>query len=179
MTAPDQPLTGRLLVATPALGDPNFANTVVLILEHSEDGALGVVLNRPTDTPVEAAVPAWAPLAASPGVVFVGGPVQQDGMVGLGRGALATSDPPEGLGDVGVVDLAGDPEPGVAEVRVFVGYAGWGASQLDGELEAGGWFTVDAHPDDVFTDEPPGLWRSVLERQGGIFRTVPEDPSLN
>jgi putative transcriptional regulator len=172
---------GRLLVATPDLADPNFSHAVVLLLEHNDEGAFGVVLNRPSDVDVAAALPGWERLSAPPDVVFVGGPVQQDGVVALAAG---TDDVLEKsvLPAVGVVDLDRDPlvaGAGLDRVRVFAGYAGWGAGQLESEVADGGWFVVDATPGDVFSDDPEELWLVVLHRQGGIFTTIPEDPSLN
>jgi putative transcriptional regulator len=165
----------RLLVSVPTLGDPNFFRSVIFMVEHNDDGALGVVLNQPTETRVDTVLDAWAPYAAAPAVVFVGGPVQQhEAMIGLAR--VGDLDPGDGdawqplLGRVGTVDLGREPRdvrPDVDAVRTFAGYSGWGPAQLDGELDAGGWFVVDAHPDDLLTPDPAGLWRSVLRRQGG------------
>jgi putative transcriptional regulator len=178
---------GRLLVATPTLYDPNFVRSVVLVLEHGEDGALGVILNRPSETAVGETLPDWNRLASDPGVVFVGGPVSPDAAIGVAR--AATSDQTEGwaplFGSLGTIDLGRDPVELPVEVqnlRVFAGYAGWTEGQLDGELDAGGWFVVDAAPDDVFTAEPARLWVSVLRRQGGrlaMFATAPPHPSQN
>jgi putative transcriptional regulator len=178
---------GRLLVAAPTLYDPNFFRSVVLVLEHGDEGALGVVLNRPSETAVGETLPDWTGLASDPGVVFVGGPVSPDAAIGVAR--AGTSDQTEGwaplFGHLGTVDLGRAPLELPVEVqnlRVFAGYAGWGEAQLDGELDEGGWFVVDAAPDDVFTSEPAGLWASVLRRQGGrlaMFATAPPHPSLN
>ena len=183
----DETARGRLLVATPELQDPNFHRTVVLMLEHTTDGALGLVLNRPTDTTLVGTLPVWADLAAAPAVVFVGGPVQPEAAIGLARG---TGDgEPDGFAPLfdrlGTVDLERDPvdvAPGVDAVRIYVGYAGWGPGQLDGELAANGWYVVDRGPDDVWSSRPSGLWRSVLARQAGALRLVagfPDDPSMN
>ncbi len=178
---------GRLLVATPSLYDPNFFRSVVLVLEHGEGGALGVVLNWPSDTAVDETLPNWNRLASSPGVVFVGGPVSPDAAIGVAR--VGTDEQAEGwaplLGHLGTVDLGRDPVElpvNVQNLRVFAGYAGWSEGQLDGELDAGGWFVVDAAPDDVFTSEPDRLWASVLRRQGGrlaMFASAPPHPSSN
>lgn len=183
----DESLRGRLLVATPELQDPNFARTVVLVLEHGDEGALGLVLNRPTDTTIRDALPAWADLAAAPAVVFVGGPVQPQAAIGIARRADGgESDGYAPLfGDLGTVDLERDPAqivPGVAAVRVYVGYSGWGPGQLDGELAADGWYVVNVAPDDAWTSRPDDLWRGVLRRQPGPLRLVagfPDDPSMN
>jgi putative transcriptional regulator len=177
--------TGRLLVATQSLLDPNFAHAVVLLLEHDEDGAFGVVINRPGTVALDEALAAWAGLAAEPAVVFEGGPVQAGGVLALGRrreGSAAGGREVQVIEDVEVVDLAVD--PGIASesyrcVRLYAGYAGWGPGQLESELAEGAWFVVDAEPTDVATADPEGLWRVVLTRQGGLFLTVPEDPSQN
>lgn len=180
-------LKGRLLVATPLLGDPNFERTVVLLLEHTEEGALGVVLNRPSDLEVTEPLPEWARYTMQPEVVFVGGPVSRNAVIALAR---LHGDVPSGtwepvLGPVGVLDLSGDPDDvagAVNAVRVFAGYAGWGAEQLEVELAEGAWYVVPADPTDPFTDEPEHLWRAVLARQSGELARValvPEDPSVN
>jgi len=178
---------GRLLVATPTLYDPNFFRTVLLVLEHSDDGALGVVLNRPSETVVGETLPDWSPLASDPNVVFVGGPVSPEAAIGLAR--AGTSDDTDGwaplFGPLGTIDLGRNPVDLPVEVqtlRVFAGYAGWSGGQLDSELDAGGWFVLDAAPDDVFTSETDALWASVLRRQGGrlaMFATAPPHPSVN
>jgi putative transcriptional regulator len=178
---------GRLLVATPDLGDPNFSRTVVLMLEHDEDGAIGVVLNRPSETDVAELFPDWRSTVADPSVAFVGGPVSPDSVIALARGDLA--EPTDGwapvLDTLGTVDLAREPDAlavDVREVRVFAGYAGWSAGQLEGELALGGWFVLDSVPEDPFTADPDGLWAEVLRRQGGTvswFAACPPDPSVN
>jgi putative transcriptional regulator len=175
-------LAGRLVVATQSLVDPNFAHAVVLLLDHDEDGAFGVNLNRPSTAPVGEALPEWGEIAADPGVVFVGGPVQPEALIALGRTSGPESESPLVMAGVGIVDLAADPEVGgvgFSAVRLFAGYAGWGPGQLESEIASGSWFTVDTDPADVFTAAPDGLWRVVLARQGGVFTTVAEDPSLN
>jgi putative transcriptional regulator len=178
---------GRLLVATPTLSDPNFLRTVVLVLEHGDDGALGVVLNRPSETVVGQALPDWSGLASDPDVVFVGGPVGPDAAIGLAR--ARSSEHTDGwaplFGPLGTIDLGRNPVDLLVDVqnlRVFAGYAGWSGGQFDGELDSGDWFVVDAAPDDVFTSEPDALWASVLRRQGGrlaMFATAPPHPSVN
>ncbi len=166
------PLAGRLLVATPALADGSFAASVVLLLGHDDEGTLGVVLNRPGSVPVADVAPGWERVVSGPAVVFVGGPVQQDAILALGR----AGDPPlTGLG-VGLVDLSGVP---AGASRLFRGYAGWGPGQLDGELEAGAWFVVEAASGDPLTPHPERLWRAVLTRRGGLYTTAVEDPTRN
>lgn len=179
--------TGRLLVATPVIGDSNFERTVVLLLEHAEEGAFGLVLNRPTDLDLLDPLPQWYSYAARPSVVFVGGPVEQERAIALARAdgdRTATGWIPV-VGRVGTLDLSCEPAeigPGLEEIRVFAGYAGWGAGQLEAEVEAGAWFIVDASPEDAMCDDPVGLWAEVLRRQGGtmaLFANYPEDPTNN
>lgn len=181
-------MKGRLLVATPMLGDDNFLRTVILLLEHGDEGAVGVVLNRPSPLEVLEPLPEWRRLTPEPEVVFVGGPVSRNSVIALARGR--PDDIPDGtwepiIGALGVVDLAQDPDVlggGVTAVRVFAGYAGWGPDQLESEIVEGAWFVVDAHVDDVFTDDPERLWRRVLARQPGELAKValvPDDPRLN
>jgi putative transcriptional regulator len=191
MTEPDivTELTGRLLVATPALGDPNFARAVVLILDHDESGALGVVVNRPTAVPVAEVLPTWQPFTTAPGVLFQGGPVALDSALGLA--VLPRNGDEEPLGwrrvidGLGLVDLDVPPEllgEGMADLRIFAGYSGWGTGQLEAELQEGAWYVVPGRVRDAFSDEPGLLWRNVLRRQGGdlaMVSTYPDDPSLN
>lgn len=180
-------LAGKLLVATPGLLDPNFRRTVVLVLRHDDDGALGVVLNRPVAVPTGEALPAWHDAVTPPATLFQGGPVGLDGALGVATlvpGASSEAVDPL-VGPFGLVDLDADPADalsGVTGVRVFVGYAGWSGGQLEAEVAAGDWYVLDARPGDLTTPEPGLLWRRVLRRQGGalaIVSTFPEDPSLN
>jgi putative transcriptional regulator len=183
---------GKLLVASPEMEDPNFFRTVVLLLDHNDEGALGVVLNRPSDSALADPMPEWAPLAAEPAVVFVGGPVQPDAAIGIGRRVDAGNSDggePDGFaflfGKLGTVDLERSPAavaPPVDRVRVFAGYSGWGPGQLEDELAADGWFVVDADPGDPWSSAPSDMWRSVLRRQRGqlrVFADFPVDPETN
>ena len=175
-------LRGRLVVATPALGDPNFSHTVVLLLDHNDQGALGIVLNRPSVVEVADTVPRWDTLAANPKVMFVGGPVQPEAVVALCPADEDSEEVSLVAPGIGIVDLRSDPLTLIGDIRglrLFAGYAGWGEGQLEAEIEAGGWFVVDAQPNDIFRSDPDGLWVEVLARQGGVFRNVTEDPSLN
>lgn len=185
---PPDTLAGRLLVATPELTDPNFERSVVLLVGHDASGALGVVLNRATEVAVREVLPiGWHALAAEPRVVFEGGPVQPEAALCLGR--TVPGGAPRGFhavdGAVGTLDLSGDPVAlvGVVErVRVFAGYAGWTAGQLEEEIRAGGWLVLDALPGDAFVARPEDLWAMVLRRQGGLVAAValyPSDPALN
>ena len=161
--------SGMLLVASPALIDPNFYRTVVLLLEYNDDGALGVVLDRPLDIDVVEHLPSWQTHLAPPHRVFEGGPVQPETAIGVAfrpeARPLETWRPV--LGGVGLVDVAQDPGEvgGVEEARIFAGYSGWGAGQLEMELAVGSWFPVEGSRDDVFDPVPTGLWRRVLRRQ--------------
>ena len=178
-----EPSAGRLVVATPTLADPNFSHTVVLLLEHGDEGTLGVIVNRPSDVGVDDVLEEWSSLAAAPARVFIGGPVQANALLAIGRlgPTSSASVQPVGAG-LGVVDLhqhAADLSGAVTDIRVFAGHAGWGPSQLESEIETGSWFVLNAAPDDAFAADPESLWHAVLERQGGWFRTIPDDPSLN
>lgn len=186
----DAPLTGRLLVASPDLLDPNFRRAVVLVLEHSAEGALGVVLDRPIPG-LDAidVVPEWSEWVADPAVLFDGGPVQRDGAIGVGRLQHPCVEPaPWGVPidhhlvrvDLGAPTTAA--RGALAALRVYAGYAGWSAGQLDAEIARGDWFVVDAEPGDPWRDVCADLWREVLERQGGrlaVFARFPDDPSAN
>lgn len=182
-----QSLAGRLLVATPTLRDPNFERAVVLLLDHGADGALGVVVNRPTPVPVTEVLPTWQPIVSEPDVLFQGGPVSLDSALALAE--MSHADEPLGVrrvhGQLGLVDLDTPAEivkGGLTGMRIFAGYAGWQQDQLEDEIAEGAWFVVDSEPSDVFSATPEQLWRDVLRRQGGslaLVTTFPEDPSLN
>ena len=177
-------LRGHLLIAGPGLLDPNFWRTVVLVGEHSEEGALGVVLNRTSETPVDEAVPELAALVDGLGDVHVGGPVQPSAIVVL---ADFAEPPDEGalvVESVGFLTAEVDPDElgPLRRARVYVGYAGWGPGQLDDELGEGSWIVEPALAEDVFTNAPDTLWSDVLRRKGGPFRVLaamPPDPSQN
>ena len=190
-------MAGRLLVATPGLLDPSFRRAVVLLLDHTTSGgALGLVVNRPTEVDVEAVLPAWQRFVTPPGRLFRGGPVGLDGALGLvsvpgsagGPAAVADADPlgfSRLVGSVGVVDLDAPPEvvaPGTAGLRVFAGHAGWSPGQLEDEIAEGAWYVLESEAGDAFTDAPEALWARVLRRQRGLRALVasyPDDPSAN
>lgn len=187
-------LTGRLLVATPSLGDPNFARTVVLVLDHDHSGTLGVVLNRPTDVPVGDVLPDWRSDVSPPSTLFGGGPVATDSALAVGvlAGPVDEDDVMSGLvgwrsmfGRVGLVDLDTPVEVvggALQGLRIFAGYAGWTSGQLEGEIETGAWLIVDGRDGDLTTVTPEDLWADVLRRQPGDARylaTYPSDPSYN
>ena len=177
-------LRGQLLIASPALIDPNFRRAVVLVVAHDEDGAVGLILNRVTETEVAEAVPELGGLVEHGALIGLGGPVQTEAVVVLAEWA----DPDEAgtliFGDVGLMGSEAESERVAAatrRVRVFAGYAGWGGGQLEAELDELSWVLESAEVEDVFGDEDD-LWASVLRRKGGAFKlvaTMPEDPSLN
>lgn len=177
---------GSLLVASPTLLDPNFYRSVILVMVDNVDGAVGVVLDRPLEIAAAEYVEDWSDLLTPPTRVFEGGPVQRETAIGVARRTgFGPSDSWEPiLGSLGFVDLALTPDtfPGVEELRVFSGYAGWDADQLDLEIATGSWFTVPGSIDDVFDPVPHTLWRRVLKRQAGglaLYADFPDDPRLN
>ena len=180
--------SGMLLVATPALQDPNFVDTVVLLLDVTEEGALGVVLNRPSQVLVADVLEPWRDVVGEPEVLFRGGPVGTDGALAVAR-LRDAQDAPVGwrpvAGVIGMVDLDTPTElvdGSLSAMRVFAGYAGWGAGQLDGEVERQDWYVVTSEADDPFRDDPEGLRRDVMRRQPGMLAwhvNRPVDPDLN
>jgi putative transcriptional regulator len=175
---------GQLLIAGPGLVDPNFWRTVVLIVEHSDEGALGLVLNRPSETTVGEAVSELEQLLEPDDPLYVGGPVQPSALI-----VLAEFDQPDeaaliAFEDVGVLASGAqeNPELHVRSGRAFVGHAGWGPGQLDDEVERGDWILEPARREDAFTGAPLELWSEVLTRKGGSYALVarmPPDPSVN
>ena len=168
-----KPTAGSLLVATPILADPNFARTVILVVEYDESqGSLGVVLNRPTDIEIEAALPDWETSVVGPPVLFSGGPVEPSALLGLTR---------ESGGGTHMAALEEGPGEN-AELRLFSGYAGWGPGQLEAEIAEQAWWVLPAEPGDAFAAHPETLWYEVLGRQRGRlswYRHYPDDPALN
>jgi putative transcriptional regulator len=177
-------LQGQLLVASPALLDPNFRRTVVLVTEHNADGAAGLVLNRPSEAEVVEAVPQLEPLADVGEHVWVGGPVEQNAVLVLGEFVDPDDAAVQLFGSLGFPALD-DPDevvPLTTRRRIFAGYAGWGSGQLEDELVREDWILEPASNDDAFTEDPDELWADVLRRKGGIYELVarmPEDPSVN
>ena len=179
-------------MATPPLGDPNFDRTVVYMLDHGEQGAVGVVLNRAVDDePDESfdsldALSAWEPLLAPPRRVFVGGPVATDALIALATGDGRHDDAWGPVTDeVGTVDLSMTPDEvadRIDRVRIFRGYAGWEPGQLESEIDAGAWMVFVVADGDLFTAAPDELWRTVVRRQGGRLAWIadaPDDLSAN
>jgi putative transcriptional regulator len=181
----EESLSGQLLLAAPSLQDPNFRRAVVLIGAHSEEGAMGVVLNRPSAVTVGEAVPQLEQAVGELETVYVGGPVQPSSIVFL---AEFLDPSPAGLLVLGRIGFPA-PEADIDELsesiarrRVFAGYAGWGEGQLDEELDQGDWIAHPAQPEDVFTEDPDELWSRVLARKGGAYvlmARMPLDPSVN
>ena len=176
---------GKLLIAGPSLLDPNFWRTVVLVIEHTEEGALGVVLNRPSETTVGEAVPQLEELVELAEQLFIGGPVQPSAVIVLGEFEDPTDAALLAFDDVGVLGTGSSPEEssvGLRSGRAFVGHAGWGPGQLDGEIERDDWILEPAMLDDAFTAEASDLWSEVLTRKGGnyaLLARMPPDPSVN
>jgi len=176
---------GQLLIAGPSLIDPNFWRSVVLVVEHSEEGAFGLVLNRPSETSVGEAVPELDEMVDPGEPLFIGGPVQPSSVVILGQ----FEDPGDAallaFADVGVLGAASSLEEmsvGLRTGRAFVGHSGWGAGQLESELDRGDWILEPARVEDAFSSGARDLWSAVLTRKGGSYALVarmPQDPSLN
>lgn len=169
---------GSLLVASPLLMEPVFHRTVILILEHNEEGAIGLILNRPSDLPVVEHLPQWAVLASEPGLVYIGGPVEPDVAIGLASSDAGNATAVPGLS---TLDLESDPPRGLENVRIYAGYSGWSAGQLEDEISEGAWYVVPAAPDDAF-GLANGMWNRILRRQSGrlaILANYPRDPLLN
>jgi putative transcriptional regulator len=178
-------LRGKLLVAGPTLLDPNFLRTVVLIVEHEDQGAMGLVLNRPSPIPAGQAIPELGDALEPEDTLWVGGPVQSTSVVVLADFAGSELQSMGVQDELGLVlpnadleEVGGD----VRRARAFLGYAGWGPGQLEDELERDDWILADFEPADAFTEEPERLWGVVLGRKGGqyaLLATMPPDPSLN
>jgi putative transcriptional regulator len=174
----EESLRGHLLIAAPSLFD-YFRRTVVLVIEHTEEGAMGVVLNRVSEARVADAVPVLAELAEEEELVRVGGPVSPQSVVALGEFADPTEAGAQVLGGLGTID-PDTSHDSLLRLRVYAGYAGWGAGQLDAEIDQGAWIVETAHPEDPFRDDD--MWSELLRRKGGGYRllaTMPSDPSLN
>lgn len=180
-------LAGKLLVASPALPDPNFHRAVVLMCAHGADGSFGVLLNRPLPGLAVDRVRSWGRDVAWPANLFAGGPVQPNVTFAVGLSAGPRDDPwwTKINEHLGLIALSADPAevlPSLVQFRIFAGYAGWRAGQLEAEVRSESWFVVDAQPADALTDEPEHLWHNVLRRQRGplkMFAFVPEDVAVN
>ena len=177
-------LRGKLLVASPVLADPNFARTVVLMTEHGDEGAMGIVLNRPSDAAARELLPILDEIAGDD-PLFIGGPVQPEAVVLLAE----FSDPGAAawivVADVGLASAGTDVDdlvPAVRRGRFYAGYSGWGPGQLEAELEQDSWIVEPPIPTELFPEDPEALWSDVLERKGGQYALIsrmPEDPRVN
>jgi putative transcriptional regulator len=176
-------LQGKLLVSSPALHDPNFRKTVVLVAHHDDEGAMGLVLSRPSEVAAVDAVPALEGLPGATDPVFVGGPVQPDAFMVLAEFDDVDDAAAPIMEQLGFMAAESEPEDlSIRRMRLFAGYSGWGTGQLEAELEESSWIVVDALMDDAFADDPDALWRAVLHRKGGPFELMvdmPFDPGLN
>lgn len=175
---------GQLLIAGPSLVDPNFRRTVVLMIEHSDEGALGLVLNRSSESTVGEVAPELEAVLDPDSAIFVGGPVEPSGVIVLARFENPEDSALVSFDDVGVLRAEGslDEPPELLTARAFAGHSGWGPGQLDAELEQGDWILEPAMADDAFCANPEALWSAVLARKGGSYALVarmPADPSLN
>ena len=171
-------LRGQLLIAAPQLTD-YFRRTVVLVIEHTEEGAMGIVLNRRTEAEVMEVVPSLAELTDKDDVVHDGGPVEPDSVLALGDFVDPEEAGKQVAGSLGLLD-PDRPEPALRRLRVFAGYAGWSPGQLDAEMEQDAWIVTPARPEDAFA--PDDVWRDVVQRKGGNFAlmaTMSLDPRLN
>jgi putative transcriptional regulator len=177
-------LTGHLLISNASLFDPNFRRTVVLIGHHDEEGAVGVVLNRPLGVTVDEAVPPLSDLVDPGDDVFEGGPVQPQAAVVIAEFLDPAVASVVAFGSIGFLpDEVDDAErSSIVRARIFAGYSGWAAGQLEAELEEDAWLLTPATAADVFTPDPERLWEGVVKRLGpayAMLRSMPTDPSLN
>jgi putative transcriptional regulator len=170
---------GKFLVATDNLVDPNFRETVVLMLEYGDDGALGVVINRPTDVKLSLVLPNVEELESRADTVFLGGPVARDRMVLLVRTTSAPQASERILDGVFVTSnldvlrqMVRSPQAS-DRFRAFVGYAGWAPGQLDEEIARGDWNVTAGEPASLFEKDPANVWRELNERAGGTWVRAP------
>ena len=181
------PAKGRFLVARPYLRDPNFWRSVVLLTEHNEEGTVGFVLNRPIEYKLSDLVEGFPQFDAP---VFLGGPVGTDSLHFIHRLPELVSENDREIAPgvfwgtsfeqlkYGILSGSIDPE----QIRLFVGYSGWGPHQLEGELKTKSWFVSKSDLDMAFGEKPGELWRTVLQSMGDRYRVIshyPEDPSMN
>ena len=165
-------LAPTLLVSMPQLNDPNFKRSVVLLCEHSRQGAFGLVLNRPTHTPATSVVEFDEPLVHDSGLQFwTGGPVEPH------RGWILLDEPPEDHESIRVWEglyLSTSPlvlrrlleAKGSGRARLLTGYAGWGSGQLDAEVAASAWLTAPIELDLIFDIQAPIMWETAIRRLG-------------
>ena len=174
-------VAGHFLVATPVIASPPFARSVILMLEHDDSGAVGVILNAGTTIPVADHLPEIAHLVVEPETIFVGGPVASDTAILLGRSHTAAFLRPTALETIGILDVDGLPSD-LAALRVFAGYAGWSPYQLEAEIDGGSWWVLPVERSLVFAADTSTLWDSVVASAPGTIPfhlTFPYDVSLN
>ena len=188
MRLPNRPRAGELPVASAGVEDEYWAQTVILLLDTDDGGALGVILNHHALTPLDEVLPQWTDLVTPPQILFAGGPMSTDGAVCLARLAHSDEEPPGWrriVGDLGLLHLDTPVELAMGayeDLRIFAGYAGWEPGQLEAEIVRGDWHRVPLRDEDVFAADQDGLWRRVLRRQGGDlawFSTWVADPESN
>jgi len=161
-SAPVRIAPGVILVADKQLDDPNFQKTVVVIADSTEEGVLGLILNRRSEMPLKDVLEKWKEASRVKDPIFVGGPVGRSGMFAL----IRVKTPPEGakrvISDIHLVTdregLVPHLAEGPARVRVYAGYTGWAPDQLESEIAEGGWHVLPANPKLVFDEDPDSLW---------------------
>ena len=174
---------GKLLVAARNLPDPNFGESVVLLVDVNEQGAMGIIVNRPTDLALTEILPGREQPAPA-GTVYFGGPVQVSGVLALLRSERARSDCRKVFDDVylvtarGVLDEMLGTGAGPGRFRIYAGYAGWGAGQLQKEVAQGGWHVLDGHPDVVFDPEPESVWQRQIRRTDELLAQSAPDETV-
>ena len=174
-------LAGRLLIATPLIVLPPFERSVVFVSEHDDEGAIGVIVNAPSQLTVGEVLPELLDFASNPSVVHVGGPVQTDTAIVLARSSSGPFARDSAIECIGIVDPSAPPADTTA-LRVFAGYSGWDPDQLEAEIAEGSWWSIPTDPADLFTTDATGLWeRSVRKLRGGaaLYATYPADPLRN
>ena len=174
-------LAGQFLVATPIIATPPFTRAVVLLLEHDDSGAIGLVLNNPTDLVVEEHISGIEDSLSDPGIVFLGGPVSTDTAIALGHGSGVGFLRPSALPAIGIVDLEHTHDR-LQDLRIFAGYSGWDPDQLESEIHSGAWWVLFPDLDEIFTSDIDGMWERTVERGPGtlpLYATYPSDPSDN
>jgi putative transcriptional regulator len=185
----EAPLTkGVFLVAAPSLRDPNFRQSVVLLCEHGPEGALGVVVNRPTAMSISEALPQVPILEGSSHVLYAGGPVQTNQVMLLYRGDQLPENSHhvfDGVclgGDMNMVERILTAAGTTESFRAYIGYSGWGPGQLENEMKTGSWITLPADPALLFEKDPSRVWGEILLSLGEEYRLyaeMPFDPSYN
>lgn len=181
--ADDGSLRGTFLVADPQLQGPPFERSVILVIEHSDEGAHGLIVNQPTEATLADVLPEPTPETTRDHRLHMGGPVRLDWLALLVR----TRDDGQGLDQVlpevayaaarTAFDAVLAASPGPDNIRAFAGYAGWAPDQLEHEIQRGDWHVLPAEADQVFTPEPGNLWRELYEQvegdsEGGPLRSI-------